>query len=146
MKTKPHLNYVPTDWTAQCEAKCRKTGKRCSHRCRSQVPNTIAAHNVLDGNQFTIAGRSVRLCESHTTSWYKRAKRLLSLPLIDHGHLSPYNEYGYGSVVLSQDRINFEDPEFVMRLPAAWPVTDWCGNVPDDLYERLCKPTLCPRP
>lgn len=142
MKTKTHLEYVPTDWRAQCEAKCRKTGHRCPHRCNSQIPNTIAAHNVLDGNQFNIIGREVRLCDTHTRSWHLRAKRLLSLPLIDGGHLSPYNHYGHGSVVLAQDRIDFNNPEFVMRIPRAWPVKDWSGNVPDDLYERLIKPVL----
>lgn len=142
MKTKPHTKYMPTDWTTKCEAKCRKDGRRCPHRARSRHPNTIAAHSVMDGNQFQIVGRGVYLCESHSHSFSKRAKRLLSLPLIDYGHLSPYNEYGYGSVVVFQDRIDFQDPEFRMRIPAAWPVKDWSGNVPDDLYERLIEPVL----
>lgn len=132
---RPNDDYIPTDWTAQCEAKCRKTGKQCPHRCTSQIPNTIAGHPVMDEKYFWVSGREARLCSSHNLSWWARAKRLLTLPLIDGGHLSPYNKHGYGSVIIKQDRIDFDNPK--IKIPKAWGVMRWRGNVPAGLLERL---------
>lgn len=131
------IPYIPTDWTAQCEAKCRKTGARCPHSCRAQIPNTIAIHPVLDANYHNVAGRPVNICYGHYCSWNARAKRLLTLPLIDGGHLSPYNQHGYGSIVIAQDRIDFAKPR--IKIPPAWGVIGSDGNVPAGLLERLPK-------
>lgn len=134
MKSDPH--YWPTDWDSPCEAKCRKTGKRCPHRCTTQIPNTIAAHNVMDGKQFLVSGRPARLCDGHARSWRVRAKRLLSLPLIDSGHLSPYNAHGCGSVIICADRIDFSGQPKI-RVPKNWGVIGASGNVPAGLLEKL---------
>ncbi len=129
--------YQPTDWTAQCDAKCRKTGARCPHRCRSQIPNILAAHNVMDGRQFTVLGRPARLCNGHSRSWWLRSKRLLTIPLVDGGHLSPYNQYGNGSMVIGQDRLDFKSDNMKATIPKAWTATHWSGRVPDGLLEKL---------
>ena len=133
------IPYYPTDWRARCDAKCRKTGARCPHTCRAQIPNTIAGHFTMDKDHFHVAGRPVNLCDSHSRSWRVRAKQLLSLPLTDGGHLSPYNNYGCGSVVISQDRIAFGDPKFTMKIPKEWGVIGSEGRVPEGLLERLPK-------
>lgn len=133
------IPYYPTDWTAQCDAKCRKTGKRCPHRCNSQIPNTIASHPVMDERFHCVQGKPANLCHGHYWSWNSRSKRLLTLALIDGGHLSPYNRHGYGSVIIKQDRLNFDDPKERLKIPAAWGVIGWTGNVPKGLIERLPK-------
>lgn len=128
--------WAGTDWTAQCEAKCRKTGERCPHRCTSQFSNTLANYPVCDGNQFTIHGRPVRLCEGHSMSFIARKKRLLTLPLIDGGHLSPWNASGYGSIVVRCDRIDFTKTDPV-KIPKAWGAVGAEGNVPTRLLEAF---------
>lgn len=130
----PH--YWPTDWTAQCEARCRKSGKQCPHRCNTQIPSTIAGHCVLDEKYFQVSGRPARLCASHARSWYSRAKRLQTLALIEGGHISPFNKYGYGSIIIAQDRLNFDGEERAM-IPKMWGIIGWSGNVPEGLLQRL---------
>jgi len=137
------IPYYPTDCTAQCDAKCRKTGKRCPNRCRCQIPNTISSHCIMDAKWFRVAGRPVNLCVGHDRSFHVRAKRLLTLALVDGGHLSPYNPYGYGSVVIGQDRIDFKVSDFKIKIPKAWGVIGAEGKVPEGLLERLPK---CPVP
>lgn len=132
------IPYYPTDWHAQCEAKCRKTGARCPHTCRAQIPNTIAAHAVMDEKYHTVAGRPVNLCQGHYMSFNARAKQLLTLALIDGGHLSPYNEHGFGSIIVAQDRIDFKSGCRV-KIPPAWGVIGATGNVPAGILERLPK-------
>jgi len=126
------IHYYPTDWNARCEAKCRKTGKQCPHRCTSQISNTIAGHMVMDADYFQVIGRPARLCDGHHRSFTVRARRLLSLPLIDGGHLSPYNEYGYGSVVVAQDRVDFKNGK--VTIPAKWGVIGMAGKVPEKFH------------
>ncbi len=126
-RVETEIPYQPSDWTAQCQAKCRKTGLQCPHRCRCQIPNTIGGNAVMDSDWFDVRGRDVRLCETHYRSFNLRAKQLLSLPLIDGGHLSPYNRHGYGSIVIAQDRIDWNRP---VRIPKAWGVVGTKGNVP----------------
>ena len=129
-------HYYPTDWKSDCEARCRKTGKRCPHKATWQIPNTIASHAPLDGNHFLVSGRPARLCASHHRNWMLRAKRLLSLPLIDGGHLSPYNHYGVGSIVVKQDHIKFSAGAKAV-IPDAWGVYGWSGKVPAGLLDKL---------
>lgn len=124
--------YWPNNWNARCEAKCRKTGDRCPHRCSSQVPNTIAGRMVYDADYFQVSGRPVRLCEGHMRSFLARRHRGLTLPLIDGGHLSAYNHHGYGSVVFGQDRIRLDGSER-MRVVPAWGVIRHTGKVPERL-------------
>jgi hypothetical protein len=131
------MTSMQTNWNARCEAKSRKTGLQCNHLCTSQVPNTIAGHFVMDKDYFSVNGREVRLCEGHWRSWHHRAKRLLTLPLIDGGHLSPYNQHGYGSVVIKQDRIDFVSMAKI-TIPKAWGVIEMRGNVPE-IFHKLPK-------
>ena len=135
--TKGGVEYWPTDWAAQCEALCRKTGKQCPHTCNVQVPSTIAAHAPMDEKWHSVVGRPVRLCESHHRSFTLRAKKLLALPLIHGGHLSPYNHFGYGSVIIAQDRIEFHDQTFKTKISPAWGWISWKGNVPAGLLKRV---------
>jgi hypothetical protein len=132
------IPYYPTDWHAQCEAKCRKTGARCPHTCRARIPNTIAAHAVMDEKYHMVAGRPANLCQGHYMSFNARAKRLLALALIDGGHLSPYNEHGAGSIIVAQDRIDFKSG-CRAKIPPAWGVIGSVGNVPAGLLDRLPK-------
>lgn len=122
----------PTDWTARCEAKCRKTGKQCPHVCTSQIPSTLAGRMVCDKDYFQVHGRPVRLCAGHVRSFYARKERLLTLPLIDGGHLSPWNATGYGSIVIAQDRIYFANGAKA-TIPAKWGVIGTEGKVPEHL-------------
>lgn len=91
----------------------------------------------MDDKHYMVRGREPRLCNSHWLSWHKRAKRLLTLPLIDGGHLSPFNRHGYGSIVITAERIDFDSPNIKITIPKAWPVFSWYGNVPEGLLERL---------
>jgi len=60
------------------------------------------------------------------------------LPLIDGGHLCPYNRHGYGAIVIRQDRFNFEDPASITStIPPAWGWISWEGNVPEGLLKLL---------
>lgn len=136
-ETRRGLTYFATDWSRPCEARCRKSGQQCPHRCNSQIPNTIAGHFVMDSNYFVVLGRPVNLCETHWGVWNRRAKRLLTLPLIEGGHLSPYNAHGYGSVVIRADRIDFREDPPRIRIPSAWGAMRWQGKVPPGLLERL---------
>lgn len=124
------------DWETQCEAVSRKTGERCPHACCSQFPNTLASHNIADGKQFTVHGRPVHLCRGHANSAYARLKRGLTVRLIDGGYLSAYNPHGFGSIVTTCERIDWTVP-CVLKIPAAWPVVAWCGNVPDEVRFKL---------
>ena len=127
------IPYYPTDWSAQCEALCRKTGKQCPHRCASQIPTSIAGHMVMDADYFQVAGRPVRLCVGHSRSFDARAKRLLALPLIDGGNLSPYNEHGYGSVVVAEDRVDFKNGK--VTIPEKWGAIGMAGKVPEKFHK-----------
>lgn len=127
--------YIPTDWRAKCDAKRFKDGQCCQSRCRTQIPNTIACHPVMDKNYHTVLGRPVRLCEVHYRSFTRRAKRLLSLPLMEGGYLIPGNKYGYGSMVIAEETVDWENP--VATIPPYWGVMRWTGNVPKGLLERL---------
>ena len=129
-------NVIPsTDWTTQCEAVSRKTNQRCPHRATSRIPSTLAAHTVCDGNAFRVQGREAYLCTTHYRSFNLRAKRILSLKLIDGGYLSPYNETGYGSVISNCERIDFAHPDNVGLAPA-WGPLECRGNVPEHLIIR----------
>ena len=130
------MQYFPTDWNAPCEARCRKTGAQCQHKCTTQVPNTIAARQT-GADYYQLSGRPARLCRSHCRSFHLRAKRLLSLPLIDGGHLSPYNAHGFGSVVVTVDRINFTAEKATMKIPPAWGWIGWRGILPEGILERV---------
>lgn len=133
------IQYWGVDWTAQCEAKCRKTGERCPHTCDSQIPSLIAGRTQMDASWFSIQGRPVNLCRGHYRSWHARARRLLTLPLIDGGHLSPGNRFAYGSIVIMADRIDFEkeDGNIKVRIPPAWGWVSWRGNVLEGMLERI---------
>lgn len=129
------------DWSTQCEAVARKTGKRCPHNCRVQLPNTMAAHNVLDGNQFCVHGRPVHLCHGHARSFERRKRRGLTVKLIDGGYVSAYNQYGFGSVVQIAERPDLSGA-VTMTVPAAWGVVTSCGKVPDEVRRRLKIPSM----
>ncbi len=131
------VQYWPTDWTAQCQARCRKTGEQCPHTCDSQIPSTIAGRAQMDSKWFTVQGRPVNLCRGHWRSWSVRSKRLLTLPLIDGGHLSPFNRSGYGSIVIAADRIDFENNKLKVKIPSAWGWISWRGNLPDGLLDGI---------
>ena len=132
------IQHWPSDFfSARCEAKCRKTGAPCPHVCDSQIPSTIAAHPISDKDFFSLHGRPVRLCRGHYRSWQSRKKRLLTLPLLHGGHLSPYNKFGFGSVVISADRIGFEKEHPKIKIPPAWGWIGWQGNVPEGLLDRV---------
>lgn len=132
------IQYWPSDWTMQCEARCRKTGERCPHKCNSMIPSLVAAGSpVADDKWYAVQGKPASLCQGHWRSWHARAKRLLTLPLIHGGHLSPMNRYGYGSIIIKADRIDFERPK--VKIPPAWGWIGWRGNVPEGLLERLPK-------
>lgn len=133
------IQYWPTDWTAQCEAKCRKTGLQCPNTCDSQIPSLLAGRAQMDERWFSIQGRPVNLCRGHYRSWHARAKRLLTLPLIDGGHLSPRNRSGYGSIIIKADRINFPDNDGIVpvKIPPAWGWVSWRGNVPEGMLDRI---------
>lgn len=124
------------DWSTQCEAVSRKTGERCPHICRVQLPNTMASHNVLDGNQFCVHGRPVHLCFGHARSFEHRKCRGFTVKLIDGGYVSAFNRYGVGSVVQSAELPDLSGT-VTMKVPTAWGVVAWCGNVPDDVRRRL---------
>lgn len=89
----------------------------------------------MDEHWHVVKGREVRLCHGHYNSWTARATRLLTLPLIDRGHLSPHNRSGFGSTVIAQDAIDFDNPK--VTIPKAWGAVWWIGNVPAGLLERI---------
>lgn len=130
------IQYFPVNWGDQCQAKCRKTGKQCCHGCNTLVPNTVASGNSQQDDWYEVKGRPVRLCHSHWLSWHKRSKRLLTLALIDGGHLMVSNRYGYGSVVIKQDRIDFSQEKPRATIAPAWGWIGWKGRVPDGLLDR----------
>lgn len=124
------------DWATQCEAIVRGTKtRRCPHRCCCQIPNTLAHHCVMDGNQFSINGRPVHLCRSHQRHFDRRQRRLLSVRLIDGGYLSAYNRHGYGSIVTTSERIDFGGLR--LRVPVPWGPQCWTGNVPEYVWRAL---------
>lgn len=91
----------------------------------------------MDADWFSVQGRPVNLCQGHWRSWHARSKRLLTLPVIDGGHLCPGNRYGYGSIIITADRINFEDESPKVKIPPAWGWISWRGSVPEGLLERV---------
>ena len=132
------IQHWRSDWTAQCDAKCRKTGERCPHTCNSMIPSLLATGSPqADANWYAVQGKPANLCQGHWRSWHVRSKRLLTLPLIHGGHISPMNRYGYGSIIIKADRIDFERPK--VKIPPAWGWIGWRGNVPEGLLERLPK-------
>lgn len=92
----------------QCDA-LTATGERC--KCTNQsVEPCYVAQGVL--------GRSVRLCRAHAA---KRSRaRWDRLPLIEGGFFGGYNRHGYGGMVTTERKIDWEDPELVLRIPAYW--------------------------
>jgi hypothetical protein len=136
------IQYWPTDWSAQCEAKCRKTGEQCPHTCTSQIPSLLAGRVQMDADWYNVQGRPVNLCRGHSRSWHARAKRLLTLPLINGGHLCPGNRYGYGSIIISADRIDFGTESIKVKIPPAWGWISWRGNVPEGMLERIPRFTM----
>lgn len=134
------IQHWPVDWTEQCDAKCRKTGERCPNTCDCQVPTTVATGDpALTDKWFSVYGKPVNLCSGHYQSWEARRKRLLTLSLINGGHLTPYNEHGYGSMVIKADRIDFALERPKVEIPPAWGWISWRGNVPEGMLERLPK-------
>ena len=124
------------DWSTQCEAISRKTNERCPHRCRSQVPNILASHNVADGQQFAVYGRPVHLCAGHASHWWARLRRGLSVRLIEGGYLSAYNRHKYGSIVTTRERIDW-DTARKLTVPQLWPAVSWTGRVPEHVARAL---------
>lgn len=134
------MQYWPSDWTAQCDALCRKTGERCPHTCDCLIPSTLATGlPQADSKWFQVKGKPASLCRGHGRSWHARSKRLLTLPLIDGGHISPANRYGYGSIIIKADRIDFDQERPKVKIPPSWGWIGWQGNVPEGLLERLPK-------
>lgn len=118
----------------RCEGVSRRTGGRCSHQSTCRVPNTLAAHLVCDGDYYQVHGRPVHLCRGHADSWWSRRRRLLSIKLIEGGYLSPYNRYGYGSIVTAHERIDFARK---VTIPRAWGATQCEGRVPEAVRAAL---------
>lgn len=137
------IHYWPPDWTMQCEARCRKTGERCPHTCDCMIPTTISSGGPgMDAQWYQVLGKPVSLCRGHWFSWNSRSKRLLTIPLIHGGHLSPANRHGYGAIVITTDRIDFGQERPRVKVPAAWGWISWRGNIPEGLLERLPKLNL----
>lgn len=124
------------DFNTQCEALSRKTNDRCPHRCRSIITPVLAGHFACDGRQYVVYGRAVHLCEGHRNSFFARSKRLLSVRLIGGGYLSAYNRYGYGQIVTTTERIDWDAPG-TLRVPTAWGPMAWTGRVPEEVARRL---------
>lgn len=131
MKTCQHIGSC---WDQRCEAISRKTGERCPHLARAVIPNTLAGHFVADAEYFQVEGRPVHLCKGHSSSWWARRKRLLSVRLCDGGYLSAYNSHGYGSVVSVHERIDFDRK---ITIPKGWPAVSWRGRVPEKVAAAL---------
>lgn len=137
LKREGGIQHFPSNWDEPCQAKCRKTGLQCTHKRKVLVPSTIAGSVKMDTTWFNVSGRPVGLCDGHYRSWASRARRLLSLPLIEGGHLSPYNASGYGSVIIKADRIDFTQDKPKVKIPPAWGWIGWRGYVPEGLLERI---------
>lgn len=127
---------MSVNFNTQCEAISRKTNERCPHKCCTQIPSTLAGHFVMDKKFFLVNGRPVHLCSGHSHSFWQRCKRLLTVKLIGGGYLSPYNRYGYGSIVTTSERIDFATvPRLV--IPEVWGPVKWRGRVPPRIAEAL---------
>lgn len=102
------------------------------------IPSLIASGGpACDANWYAVQGKPASLCRGHYRSWAARRKRLLSLPLIDGGHLSPANRYAYGSIIVKADRIDFSQARPKVKIPPAWGWVSWRGNVPEGMLDRL---------
>ncbi len=120
---------MTTNWDTQCEAVSRKTNERCPHKCCCQIPSTLANHCVMGASYYSVTGRPVHLCRSHSRSFTVRQKRLLSVRLIDGGYISAFNKHGYGTIVTVHERIDFSSA-LKLKVPRAWGPVEWKGNIP----------------
>lgn len=115
------MRYSTTgQFGCQCDALCLN-GQRCTRR------NHVVIPNVISGGKTGLAyvyGRQVRLCHTHA-NMFERLKRVdKRLPLRERGFLGAYNQYKFGSVVLSEAYIDWRDPKLSTSIPKFWSVDD----------------------
>lgn len=101
----------------QCDA-ISQSGKRC--RCKNQweIPCT-AVYDARFNSYRSDTFRPVRLCEGHAGQMFNNARIGKRLKLHHGGWLGPYNNFGYGNLVITKPTIDWS--KFVtLKIPKYW--------------------------
>lgn len=96
----------------KCDAVTR-THARCKRRATQTIPNTLSGIGI--GQSDWKYGKSVKLCAQHSKIFHKKHIQ----PLIKNGFLQAYNQYHYGSIVLTEI-IDWANPPTECTVPKFW--------------------------
>ena len=97
----------------RCDA-IKKNGKRCTCMSKSKIPNTVSGTGA--GVYDWKYGKPVRLCRIHFRKYYCSKDHVMK---VHGGVLQPYNQYGYGSVVLTKLTDWNTNPK-ALKAPKSW--------------------------
>jgi hypothetical protein len=97
---------------------CLKSdGEQCTRRAWTIIPNVTSG----DGHSYTY-GREVPMCAQHNCMFWRRRENdpFWRMPLIHNGFVGCYNKYGFGSIVLAEETINWHGVVQGLTIPRYW--------------------------